>query len=231
MYIAGTKAISILMRILFVSALLAISTFSAHAQDSTTNKALQTYNNISFSRKTTMLTVSFGFSDWNKQNYKLPDSCRYGSGSGSLPIYFRLERAVGSSISVAASLAFDAFYYNYSREGYTNGVLFYRANTDKVRIISPAAQIFYHFNKLIPVRRLDLAVGLGFAANYITHSNYPAADTVSQAVKPDVTLMACLSGRYYINSHASIFASIGYDKMSLCSLGASFRFFDRKYHP
>lgn len=219
------------MKILFVSALLVISSFTVHAQDSTTNKALQSFNNSPFSRKTTLLTVSFGFADWNKQNYKLPDSTRYGSGSGSLPIYFHLERAVGNSISIAASLAFDVFHYNYSREGYTNGVLFYRSSTDRVTIISPGLQAFYHFNKLIPVRRLDLSVGIGFAANYITHTNYPSSDTVSHAIKPDVTLLARLSGRYYINNHASVFADIGYDKMSLFSLGASFRFFDRKYHP
>lgn len=218
------------MRVLLVSALIAISSIAAHAQDSTAMQVPSSYHNT-FTRKTTMLTVSFGLADWNKQNYKLPDSTRFGSGSSSLPIYFRLERAIGNNISIAASLGYDVFYYNYSREGYTNGALFYRANTDKVRIISPGLQAFYHFNKLIPVRHLDVSVGVGFAANYVKHTDYPASDTLSNVIKPDVTLLARLSARYYVNRYAAVFADIGYDKMSLFSLGASFRFFDRKYHP
>ncbi|MBS1689153.1 MAG: hypothetical protein JSS96_10545 [Bacteroidetes bacterium] len=214
------------MRIFLVSAFLVLISFSAQAQDSTTtNAAIPGYN--TFSRKTTLFTISLGLADWNKQNYKLPDSTRYGSGSGSLPVYFRLERAVNNNISIAVSLAYDVFRYNYSREGYTNGVLFYRPVTDKVSIISPGLQAFYHFNKLIPVRNLDLSVGLGIAANYIKHSNYPSSDTISNVIKPDVTLTARLAARYYINRHASAFLDIGYDKMSLLSLGVSFRFFDK----
>jgi len=214
------------MKFFLVPAFLVLTSLSANAQDSVTTKAAIPYHNT-FSRKTTMFTISAGLADWNKQNYKLPDSTRYGSGSASLPIYFRLERAVSDNISIAASLAYDVFHYDYSREGYTNGVLFYRPNTDKITIISPGLQVFYHFNKLIPVRNLDVSVGLGFAANYLKHSNYPTSDTLSNVIKPDVTLTARLAARYYINRYASAFVDIGYDKMSLFSLGASFRFFDK----
>jgi len=181
----------------------------------------------SFEKQTTVLGISFGFGDWNKQHYKMPDSSRYGSGSMSLPIYFSAERAVAKHMSVAAGIAYDIFYYNYSKEGYGNGNPFYRPQTDKVRIISPSLALYYHFNKFFRSPNLDVFLGIGGRANYLKHNNYPSGDSVSSTVQPDFNPMVKLGVRYYLNRNAAFYGDLGYDRMSFLSLGFSFRLYGK----
>jgi hypothetical protein len=181
----------------------------------------------SFEKQTTLLGISFGFGDYYKTNYKLPDSSKFGSGSACFPVYFRIERAIHKHISLSASLLYDVFYYNYSMEGFGNNGLFYRPQNDKVRVLSPGLQLNYHFDKFIPSPRLDLFISAGFAANYVKHSNYPTSDSLSKTTKADVTPVIKLGVRYYINHNAAFYGDLGYDKMSVISIGFSYRLYGR----
>jgi hypothetical protein len=183
--------------------------------------------NGSFEKRTSILSISFGFSDWNKQNFEMPDSAAFGSGSVSLPIYFRAERAISSHVGIAVSLAYDVFYYNYSKQEYNHGSIFYRPQNDKVRIISPGLELYYHFNKFIHNANWDVFVGVGAHANFVNHTNYPSKDSLSNTTPVDMAPFAKLGARYYINRNASFFGDVGYDKMSLISLGFSYRLYGR----
>lgn len=181
----------------------------------------------SFDKQTSVLSIAFGFVDYNKQNYAMPDSTRYGSGSMSLPVYLRAERAMGKHISVAAGLAYDVFYYNYSKEGHGNNGTFYRPQNDKVRIISPSLEVYYHLNKFVHSPNWDVFIGAGARANYNKHTNYPIADNNTGTIKPDLSPLLKLGARYYLNLNAAFFGDIGYDKMSLISFGFSYRLYGR----
>jgi len=84
-----------------------------------------------------ILTFTVGVSDWQKRNYKLPDNTAFGSSTGFAPLSLRLEHFFAYSISASINLTYDWFYYSYSKKGYTNGVLFYTPQTDRVRFLSP----------------------------------------------------------------------------------------------
>ncbi|MBA3827831.1 MAG: hypothetical protein H0X33_02745 [Taibaiella sp.] len=196
---------------------------SCHAQDTTSTQTPYS----SFQRHTSIITVSFGLADWNKQNYKKPDSTTFGSGSTSLPVYLKLERAIGKHISITASLAYDVFYYNYSHPEVSNGKSYYLQYSDKVRIVSPGLQLSYHFNDLIPIRNLDVFITAGGAANFVHHDSYLHADTSSHVTRPTIDPLVRLGARYYINKHAAFFGDVGYDRISLISLGFSYRIFGK----
>src|ERR1700744_5634761 len=106
---------------LYITIVLALLSAGAWAQSAAPNNTPDTTANKSFGkfapyeRKTYTLTLSAGIGDWNKQNYKLPAGYVNGSTSGFAPVYFKIERAVSSDISIAVNIMYDAFYYNYAQ--------------------------------------------------------------------------------------------------------------------
>ena len=209
------------MKSYLIATLFLFTSFIALSQDTTINNSAFT---STYKNKTTLITLSFGVGDWNKTNYKLPDSFKHSLASFSLPVYLKLEHAISSSLGIAVSLAYDAFYYNYMQRIYFNGTENYRLYSDKFSVVSPGVGIFYHFNKVIPVRNLDVFLGVGGTLNFINHTNFPRADTLSSQIKTTESIMIKLGARYYVNRHASFFGDIGYDQFALLSLGASYRF-------
>ena len=80
--------------------------------------------------------------------------------------------------------------------------------------------MFYHFNKLIPVKQLDLYVGLGLGYRYIW---YRTDDPIMLKEKSDndVLGMIKLGIRYHIKPKFSFFVETGYDGMSGFNAGVS----------
>ena len=204
------------MKRLFALCCFSLISSTVFSQDTTTVAVIHKHHD-------NVLTLTAGIGDWQKQHYKLPDSSAFGSSAGFTPITIKFEHFFSSSISASANLSYDWFYYSYSQKGYTNGVLFYRPQTDKVRIISPGIELYYHFNRLLPAK-WDLFIGLGINGNYVYHSNYPKTDSTTGPVQAQIAPTVRLGVRYYFSPQISTYLDAGYDKTSVINIGFSYRF-------
>ena len=177
---------------------------------------------------TLMPTVCIGFIDGYRNNYSLPAGFVKNNTSGFAPLLFKLEYGFGRDISLAATMTYDAFNYNFSQQyqGY-NGT-FVRYRTDDFKLLSAGITAFYHLRKIIRVNRLDPFVGVGLSLNNIRYSAYPSGDTVAIKVNHTVTPYLKVGARYYISDAFSLFADLGYDKPAIFSIGFSARFFPGK---
>ena len=77
----------------------------------------------------------------------------------------------------------------------------------------------YHFNKIIPIEKMDVYAGAGFAFR-----NYTWDDDVFDNDDSGVILAFRAGIRYYVAKGFAVYAETGYDDMSSVSFGGSFRF-------
>ena len=173
-------------------------------------------------------TVSLGFIDAYRNNYTLPVGFQKNNTSGFAPVYVKLEYRLGAKISVAATLGYDAFNYNFRQKYEGNNGPFVRNRTDAVRVFSGGVAAFYHLGDLIKVKRLDPFVGLGVSINNIRHNAFPQGDSVSIYLDHTATVSVRAGARYYLSDKFSLYGDVGYDKLSVFSLGFSCRFLPDK---
>ena len=221
-----------LMKPLFVL-LLFISTFflakgqdkPAGAQSISKTVIVADTPHAAFVRHSVIATLAVGIIDDYRRNYTLPVGFEKNNFSGFAPLYGKLEYAVSSRVSVAATASYDAFYFNGYQLYYGNGVTFRRYRTDKMTIARYGVSAFYHF---MPVKKLDAFVGVGLSLDKIHHTALPQGD--STAITTGHTVSPCLraGARYYFADRAGIYADFGYDRQSTFCLGISTRFFSRK---
>ena len=208
----------------FFFILFIFSSFAARPQQDTATVHKPVMHKA-FERYSTIATVSVGFIDQYRQNYTLPEGYQKSNTSGFAPLYAKLEYAVSKDISIAATMSYDAFIYNYNQFYTSNTGTFTRYRTDDLRILSGGATAFYHFASFIHVRSLDPFIGVGISLNNVRYSAYPQGDTAAVNLTHPVTLSLRAGVRYYISPQCSFFGDVGYDKQSIFSLGISCRFF------
>jgi hypothetical protein len=183
-----------------------------------------------YKRHSIIATVSTGFID-PFRTYTVPAGFEKDNTSGYTLLYGKLEYGFTKHISLAATVKYDAFYYNFTQlyKGYNGPIK--RANTSALRIWSGGLTGFYHLCDVIHIKHLDPFVGVGITLNNIRYSNYPQGDSV--LVKLDHTVSPYLKAgaRYYISSGFSLFGDVGYDQQSIFSVGVSCRFLPRTSKP
>jgi hypothetical protein len=78
---------------------------------------------------------------------------------------------------------------------------------------------YYHFNKLIPIEKMDVYAGAGFAFRSYSWDN-DFYDNDGSGI-----IFAFRAGiRYYVANNFAVWAETGFDDMSSLSFGGSFRF-------
>lgn len=199
---------------------------AAQAQQDTTSHTVP--GPAAYKHHTTIATVSMGFIDPNRKKFDLPAGFEKSNTSGYAQFYGKLEYAVSNKVSIAGTVGYDAFVYNYSQlyTGYAGVVKRYKA--DQFRIVSIGATAFYHLGSIIHVKNLDPFVGAGLSLNNTRHSMLAQGDSTVVTVEHGVTPYLKAGARYYISRHFSVFGDVGYDNMSIFSLGFSCRFFPKK---
>lgn len=77
---------------------------------------------------------------------------------------------------------------------------------------------YYHFNKIIPIEKMDVYAGAGFAYRSAQWDDdfYSDVSGVVFAFKAGI--------RYYVAKNFAVYAETGYDDMSSVNFGGSFRF-------
>ena len=159
-------------------------------------------NSGSFGKSVALLSFGAGFPN-------VIDNFRNGQ-SGFPPLYAKFEHGfMRDEIGLGGHIS--------SGWGSFNSINNSKAN---FAALSIGSLVFYHFNKLIPAKKLDLYIGVGLGYRYIW---YRTDDPVilKENSDDDVLGMIKLGARYYINPKFSFFGETGYDGMSGLNFGIS----------
>jgi len=160
----------------------------------------------SFDKQTHLVSLTYGFP--NTLDYA--DFLFGGSSSGIGPVNLRYEFAVRDEVSVGLAVG-GAF----KKWDFGGGV------ETKVTGISASPLGFYHFNKLIPVKQLDVYAGVGANVNYIAYKYND--DLVDDDNEIEVYPTALVGARYYFADNFSGLVEIGGSSFSIIKIGLSVR--------
>lgn len=168
----------------------------------------------SFSKNTGILSLGIGFpnNSGTDFNYWNGDDHRIGFG----PMYVKYEHGIMTEIGLGGYLAMAASKYEYGPD---------HRYTDKILSIGGGFLGYYHFNKLIPVRNLDVYAGAGLGFRQIGYSyDDDYGNQSDDRGEFEVFPLVKVGARYYFGRTFGVYAEGGYDKMSDINLGVSFRF-------
>ncbi len=178
----------------------------------------------SFIRHSVIATLAVGFADGHRNDFSVPSGFEKNNTSGFAPVYGKLEYGISNNMSVGVLLGYDGYMGNYYQLYTANGKDYKRNRSDKTDIYSAGLSANYHFGKIIPVKRLDVFVGVGFTLNNEHHSALPQGDSTVKLTDRNVTPTLKAGVRYYLASRSSLYADLGYDKNSMFCVGYSCRF-------
>jgi len=170
-------------------------------------------NSGSFSKNTGLLSFGLGFPNRSGTGYDYwgGNERRFGIGPG----YIKYEHGIIDEVGIGGYIAGAASRYKYGPD---------RRYTDHVFSVSLGVMGFYHFNKLIPVRQLDVyaGAGLGIRQRTFTYDD----DFINEDSDSDFDAMPLIKvgARYYFTRVFGVYAEGGYDNMSDVNLGITLRF-------
>jgi Outer membrane protein beta-barrel domain len=183
--------------------------FAVHAQQGKAfyNTPYKTRNSGSFSKSTNLLTFSYGFPNESINGYSNKGHSMIGFG----PVYAKYEHGIIDEVGIGGQIALSGVRYEYNNN-----------QTERIRTFHFAMLGYYHFNKLIPVKQLDVyaASGLAFRNRSVTYSD----DFYDNNTSADVSLAFKVGARYYLKNNFAFYGEGGFDDMSDINLGVSFRF-------
>ena len=159
----------------------------------------------SFNKSTGLLSFGIGF-----PNVPSPS---YGTNRINLgPLYVKYEHGFLRD-DVGLGGHFAVSHSTFKNTGYK----------DNVTAVSLAIMGYYHFNKLIPVRNLDVYVCSGLSFRNVTY-NYDDNSPIQPSDDANVYLVMKAGARYYFMDTFGVYAEGGFDQMSSVNLGVTFRF-------
>lgn len=171
------------------------------------NTPYKSRNSGSFSRSASLLTFSYGFPNESVHGYSHKGHNRFGFG----PVYAKYEHGIIDEIGIGGQLALAGVRYDYNND-----------QTERVKTFHFAILGYYHFNKLIPVKQLDVYAGLGpaFRSRSVTYTD----DAYDNYSGTDTALAVKVGARYYVKNNFAFYGEGGFDLMSDINLGVTFRF-------
>lgn len=157
-------------------------------------QSYKTRNSGSFSKSTGLLSFGIG----------VPDAYGYYD-VGLPPLYVKYEHGIMDEVGIGFLGGIGTSRYKYGNDRYnyvetTLGVLGY-----------------YHFNKLIPVSKLDVYIGAGVGVN-IWSDNYSNTNHTGPVG------LGKVGARYYFSPSFGVYAEGGYDGLSGANAGITLRF-------
>lgn len=182
------------------------TTSAALAQDNGRAFYKQSYasrNSGSFDHNTSIVSIGYGLNNSTFGGY-------WDGGFG--PIYGKYEHGIIDEVGIGGYLGLANSHH--SGPGYK----------DNATAIGMGILGYYHFNKLIPLKKLDVyaGAGLGFVNGHYKfddHSPYKISNSYF-----DVNAIFKAGARWYFTQGFGVFLEVGYDDMSAANLGVSFRF-------
>jgi len=167
------------------------------------NSPYKTRNSGSYSASASLL--SFGLGAPNK-----PVESYAGLNRSAAPVlYAKYEHGIIDEVGIGGQFALTGGSYKYG-------------NNNKIKIFAVHFGVlgYYHFNKLIPVKQLDVWAGAGLGIRSRTASgdtnNYDYSDT-------NITVPVKVGGRYFFTDNFGAYLEVGWDDMSDANIGVTFR--------
>gem|GEM_PF-642774 len=167
-----------------------------------------TRNSGSFDKSTHLISLTYGFPntlDYNGYFYSANES-------GIGPVTVRYEFPIRDEAGVGLSVSGATKKWNY-----------YGGYTTKITGISISPLGFYHFNKLIPITKLDVYAAVGASIDLRNYSYddpyYNNSDTSDLEINP----AGLVGARYYFTDSFSAMAEVGEGSYSVFRIGVSFR--------
>ncbi|WP_118951437.1 porin family protein [Taibaiella helva] len=199
----------------FSAGLLAVTEAQAQNGKAFYKTPYKSRNSGSFDRSASLLSFGIGFPNNSGTGFDYwgGNEKRLGIGPG----YIKYEHGITDEIGIGGYVAGAAARYKYGPD---------RRYTDHIFSVSIGAMGYYHFNKLIPVRKLDVYAGAGVGFRNISYSydddyNGKFSDDRSDF---DVMPLFKVGARYYFTRMFGVYAEGGYDNMSDVNLGITLRF-------
>ena len=190
---------------------LLLSAAVGYSQNSFYNNSYEARNSGSFSQETSLLSFGIGFPNIPVNGYTF--GAFNGNTSGFGPIYAKYEHGfLRDEVGLGGVFAnsFGSYKYN--------------SGNNKTKIFAWAAGImgYYHFNKLIPVEKLDVYAGAGFI---LRSRKYKYDDGVtSNNTDTNFNFNGVVGARYYFSQAFAAYGELGFDSMSDVNLGVTIRF-------
>jgi hypothetical protein len=189
---------------LILSIVLLIGGSVAYAQNAKSfyKSSYETRNSGSWDKESMILSFGLGFPNVAVGSY--------GSLSGFPPIYAKFEHGflrdevgLGGYLSTGFG-SFKDLGYKTNFTAFSFGVLGY-----------------YHFNKLIPIEKMDVYGGAGLGFRAVSYGNSDSGYDYGNT--NDVIGIVKVGIRYYIKPAFSFYAESGYDGMSSINLGITLK--------
>lgn len=185
-------------KLLFSAAAIAALSFSSVADASAQvikgfyKQSYKARNNGTFDKGTGIFSIGLGA------------PYAYGGYRNTLPpIYAKYEMGIMDEVGIGIVGGLGLGKNRYSDEGYFGTV---------VGLLG-----YYHFNKFIPLQKLDVYAGVGFG--FDIHNRTYNGDT-----EADVLPLFKVGARYYFSNSFGVYLESGYDRLSAANLGITLRF-------
>ena len=205
----------ILTLTLFLGAAFTFSDVVAQSGKAFYKTPYKSRNSGSFDRHSSLLSFGVGFPNRSGTglDYWGGDERRASIGPG----YIKYEHGILDELGLGGYAAVAASRYKYGPS---------RRYTDRVFAFSVGFMGYYHFNKLIPVRMLDVYAGAGIGVRNLSYSYDDEFTGKSDDDRTSFTAMPLfkVGARWYFTKMFGVYAEGGYDKMSDVNLGITLRF-------
>lgn len=197
--------------LLAASALGLATTTNVQAQSAGRDFYKQSYmsrNSGSYDRNTSLVTIGYGFPN-SSINRSLWDNS-FG------PLYVKYEHGIIDEVGIGAYIGVAGGQWKTAH--YKNTAM----------SLGMGVMGFYHFNKLIPLKQLDVYAGAGFGFDAVRYkyddkSPYPF-DHSETETDFDGDVIGKVGARWYFTPGFSVYLEGGYDGLSSVNTGISFRF-------
>ncbi len=172
-------------------------------------------NSGSFDRTSGLLSIGIGFPNRSGADFDFWGGNERRNGIG--PLYFKYEHGLIDELGLGGYAAIAASRYKYGPD---------RRYTDRAVSLSAGFLAYYHFNKLIPVRKLDVYAGVGVGVRQLsyTYDDRLTENRDDDRTSFDAMPVVKVGARYYFNNVFGVYGEGGYDNMSDVNLGITVRF-------
>jgi hypothetical protein len=162
-------------------------------------------NSGSWDQESSILSFGLGFPN---------TAVDYSGLSGFPPIYAKYEHGfLRDEVGLGGyvSTGFGSVNNNYLGTNYKNNFFAF-----SIGVLG-----YYHFNKLIPIEKMDVYAGAGLAFRSVSYSGDDSQYTYGNDSKP--LFITNVGIRYYVKPKLALYGEISFDGMSTVNLGVTFK--------
>lgn len=185
-------------KLLFSAVAIAALSFSSVADASAQvikgfyKQSYKARNNGTYDKATSLFSVGLGA------------PYAYGAGYRSTlpPVYVKYEKAIMDEVGIGVVGGLGMGRFRPTKENYY--------------ATSIGVMGYYHFNKFIPLQKLDAYAGPGVGVD-ISNRNFDGTDV-------NFVFLFKVGARYYFNNSFGVYVESGYDLLSVANAGITLRF-------